>query len=191
MTISPLSKAIHRLRDGLAAHDEAGLRDGQLVERFLADRDESAFASLVRRHGPMVLGVCGRILGNRHDAEDAFQATFLVLARKAGSVVPRDLVGHWLYGVAYRTALPARASARVVALSEGEITHMLLTKVKVFSWVLMVLLAAGAAVAQALRAENISAPEGARPPNKPQDGAGRGDARPGGEKRQAQLLPLP
>src|SRR5947209_15211565 len=124
MTISPLSKAIHRLRDGLAAHDEAGLRDGQLVERFLADRDEAAFAGLVRRHGPMVLGVCGRVLGNRHDAEDAFQATFLVLARKAGSVVPRDLVGHWLYGVAYRTALRARSSALRRGYRERQVNDM-------------------------------------------------------------------
>ena len=82
--------------------------DGQLLESFLAHRDEAAFETLVRRHGPMVLGVCRRVLHNAHDAEDAFQATFLVLVRKARSVVPRDRVGNWLYGVAYRTALEAR-----------------------------------------------------------------------------------
>jgi RNA polymerase sigma factor (sigma-70 family) len=106
-----MSKAICRIRDSLVAHGEAGQCDGQLLERFLAERDEAAFANLVRRHGPMVLGVCGRILRHPHDAEDAFQATFLVLARKAASVVPRQLVGHWLYGVAFRTALRARSSA--------------------------------------------------------------------------------
>jgi RNA polymerase sigma factor (sigma-70 family) len=83
--------------------------DSQLLERFVAQREEAAFEELVRRHGPMVLGVCRRTLRNEHDVEDAFQATFLVLVRKARSVRPRDLVGHWLYGVAYRTALRARA----------------------------------------------------------------------------------
>jgi hypothetical protein len=124
MTSSSMSEAIRRLRDGLVAHDTAGLGDGQLVERFLSDRDEAAFASLVRRHGPMVLGVCGRVLRNRHDAEDAFQATFLVLARKAGSVVPRELVGHWLYGVAYRTALRVRSSALRLGFRERQVKNM-------------------------------------------------------------------
>jgi RNA polymerase sigma factor (sigma-70 family) len=86
-----------------------GPSDGQLLEYFVVRRDETAFEALVRRHGSMVLGVCQRILRNVHDAEDAFQATFLVLARKAASVKPREVVGNWLYGVAYRTALKARA----------------------------------------------------------------------------------
>jgi DNA-directed RNA polymerase specialized sigma24 family protein len=89
----------------------AGLTDGQLLEWFLARREESAFAALVRRHGPMVLGVCRRVLRHAQDAEDAFQATFLVLVRKAASVVPREAVGNWLYGVAYRTALAAKVAA--------------------------------------------------------------------------------
>jgi RNA polymerase sigma factor (sigma-70 family) len=80
-----------------------------LLDSFVVRRDETAFEALVRRHGPMVLGVCQRVLRNVHDAEDTFQATFLVLSRKADSVKPRDMVGNWLYGVAYRTAMKARA----------------------------------------------------------------------------------
>jgi RNA polymerase sigma factor (sigma-70 family) len=86
-----------------------GASDCQLLEAFLTRRDEAAFEALLRRHGPMVLGVCRRVLGNRHDAEDAFQATFLVLVRKGTAIRPRELVGNWLWGVAYRTALKARA----------------------------------------------------------------------------------
>ena len=85
--------------------------DGRLLERFIQNRDESAFAEIVRRHGVMVLGVCQRVLDNRHDAEDCFQAAFMVLCRKATTIHPRDMVGNWLYGVAYRTALEARKLA--------------------------------------------------------------------------------
>jgi RNA polymerase sigma factor (sigma-70 family) len=87
------------------------LSDEQLLERFIElgdDRAQEAFATLVRRHGPMVFGVCNRVLHNTHEAEDAFQATFLVLARKATSVIPREKVANWLYGVAYRTANESR-----------------------------------------------------------------------------------
>jgi RNA polymerase sigma factor (sigma-70 family) len=85
-----------------------GPSDEQLLESFLVRRDEASFEALLRRHGPMVLGVCQRVLRNVHDAEDAFQATFLVLARKAGSIRSRQVVASWLYGVAYRTAMKAR-----------------------------------------------------------------------------------
>jgi RNA polymerase sigma factor (sigma-70 family) len=85
--------------------------DQELLRRFVQHRDETAFALLVERHGPMVLGVCRRILGNTHDAEDAFQATFLVLVRRADSLESPELLGSWLYGVAYRIARKARAQA--------------------------------------------------------------------------------
>jgi RNA polymerase sigma factor (sigma-70 family) len=84
-------------------------RDADLLERFLAHRDNVAFETLVRRHGPMVLGVCQRLLRNHFDAEDAFQATFLVFVRKAAAIRPRSNVGNWLYGVAHKTSLKARA----------------------------------------------------------------------------------
>jgi len=88
-----------------------GLSEGQLLERFVARRDEAAFEALVARHGPMVLGVCRQVLRDSHEAEDAFQATFLVLVRKAGSLRQRHLLGNWLYGVAYRVAMRARANS--------------------------------------------------------------------------------
>jgi RNA polymerase sigma factor (sigma-70 family) len=97
--------------NGPPAGTEAAATDGQLLECFLARRDEAAFAELVRRHGPLVLHVCRRILGDAHHAEDAFQATFLVLACKAGAIRKHGSVGSWLYGVARRVALQARQLA--------------------------------------------------------------------------------
>jgi len=85
-------------------------QDGNLLASFVATRDEAAFAALVHRHGHMVFGVCQRVLHHTQDAEDAFQATFLVLARKAGSVLNRASVSSWLYRVAFRTALDAKAA---------------------------------------------------------------------------------
>ncbi len=106
--VHPVLRFLRRLRPGEPAGE---LSDGTLLARFVARRDEDAFAALVRRHGPMVLGVCHRILRDAHDADDAFQATFLVLARRAGSITRPELLGNWLYGVAWRTARRARAGA--------------------------------------------------------------------------------
>lgn len=91
---------------------DAKTGDAVLVDAFVACRDQTAFTALVQRHGPMVFGVCRRILGHTQDAEDAFQAVFLVLARKAHTVRPRAWIGNWLYGVAVRTALKARGLRR-------------------------------------------------------------------------------
>ncbi len=102
---------ISRMESLFDGNSVAGLSDSQLIERFTCRRDsgsEVAFAALVARHGPMVLGVCMQLLPNRHDAEDAFQAVFLVLARKAASIRDPDLLGNWLYGVAIRIARKAK-----------------------------------------------------------------------------------
>jgi RNA polymerase sigma factor (sigma-70 family) len=95
--------------------------DGHLLERFVARRDggEAAFETLVARHGPMVLGVCRQILVSPHDAEDAFQATFLVLVRRAGAIRKRDSLGPWLHGVARRVSLRAKTNAARRKLREG------------------------------------------------------------------------
>src|SRR5438309_3742740 len=111
MATAAIQTVLHHLRKAVLTSRGGNLSDAQLLECYLTRHEESAFEALVRRHGPMVLGVCRRILGNAHDAEDAFQATFLVLVRKAGSIRPRARVGNWLHGVAYRTALKARHSA--------------------------------------------------------------------------------
>ena len=85
--------------------------DGQLLDRYLSYRDEGAFEAIVNLHGPMVLSLCRRFLRDPRDIEDAFQATFLVLARKAGSIRQREVLSSWLYGVAYRIAVRARSEA--------------------------------------------------------------------------------
>src|SRR6516225_4994305 len=93
----------------------AGVGDGQLLERFVQERDESAFELLLWRHGAMVLNVCRRLVPRDEDAEDAFQATFLALVKKARSIRQRDGLAGWLYRVAYRAALAARARAKRIA----------------------------------------------------------------------------
>jgi RNA polymerase sigma factor (sigma-70 family) len=104
-----VNSVIDPIRRAAFAGERHGLTDAGLLGHFVTCRDNAAFAALVARHGPMVMGVCGRVVGNHHDAEDAFQATFLVLARKAASVSPRERLGSWLYGVAYRAATKLRA----------------------------------------------------------------------------------
>jgi RNA polymerase sigma factor (sigma-70 family) len=106
---SQVNEVVQFLRRTALRHEEGGQTDGQLLARFLEQRDEAALAALMGRHGPMVWGVCRRLLPSHHDAEDAFQASFLVLVRKAASVRPREMVGNWLYGVAHQTAMNARA----------------------------------------------------------------------------------
>lgn len=107
----PLDTLLAHFRHSVLAAGDPCVPDSQLLAQFIARRDEAAFAALVKRHGPMVLGVCRRILGNGPDADDAFQATFLCLAYKAASLESRERVGNWLYGVAYRTPLAARSAA--------------------------------------------------------------------------------
>jgi RNA polymerase sigma factor (sigma-70 family) len=124
MATGRLSEVIEHLRRAALLRDEAAFTDGQLLGRFIERRDETAFGALVRRHGPMVWGVCRRLLANHHDAEDAFQATFLVLVRKAASVVPRERVVNWLYGVAHQTALKARATAAKRRRRERQVRHL-------------------------------------------------------------------
>ena len=102
----PSPEVVRRLRPGAHPADRP---DADLLHSYAAGRDEAAFEALVRRHGPMVLGVCRHWLRNSHDAEDAFQVAFLVLARKAGSLRQPERLPCWLYGVATNTALKARA----------------------------------------------------------------------------------
>jgi RNA polymerase sigma factor (sigma-70 family) len=121
---SQMSEVIDHLRRAVLAGGEADLTDGQLLDCFVRRRDEAAVAALVRRHGPMVWGVCRRVLRSHQDAEDAFQATFLVLVRKAASILPREMVANWLYGVAHQTALKARATTTRRQAREKQVHEM-------------------------------------------------------------------
>jgi RNA polymerase sigma factor (sigma-70 family) len=120
MNSNHLRAVLRRLHDVTAPQEAGGLADGELLARFALRRDEAAFETLVWRHGTMVFNLCRRLLRLEEDAEDAFQATFLVLARKAGSIGKRQAVGAWLYRVAYRVALRARAGAARRAARERQ-----------------------------------------------------------------------
>src|SRR6516165_1301880 len=100
MATAQMGKVMRHLRRAVLRQDGAGRTDGQLLASFIKQKDEAAFEALVRRHGPMVFGICRRVVSNHHDAEDAFQATFLVLARKALSVKQPERLANWLHGVA-------------------------------------------------------------------------------------------
>ena len=119
-----MSAPIRDIQTLFEAGPLAGLADGPLLERFATRRDEAAFEAIVRRHGPMGLGVCRRVLRDRHDAEDAFQATFLVLARKAAEIAHGERLGPWLYGVALRTATKARATLARRQGREGRVADL-------------------------------------------------------------------
>jgi RNA polymerase sigma factor (sigma-70 family) len=111
MATAALKQFVRRLRAALGGRVGEATADADLLNRYASCRDEGAFEALLQRHGAMVLGVCKRVLRNTADAEDAFQATFLVLARKAGSLHSPESLGNWLYGVAFRTASQARRAA--------------------------------------------------------------------------------
>lgn len=124
MAKAQMDTVIQHLRRAVLRQDGAGWTDGQLLASFVDHKDEAAFEALVRRHGPMVFGVCRRVVCNHHDAEDAFQTTFLVLARKASSVRPRERVANWLYGVALRTAMKAKAMTEKRRGREKQVAEM-------------------------------------------------------------------
>jgi RNA polymerase sigma factor (sigma-70 family) len=118
--MAPVNRVVRSARQAALAAALTQQTDGALLAAFIETRDEAAFAALVRRHGPMVLGVCRRVLRNLADAEDAFQATFLILARKAASIRAPGAVGNWLYGVAHTTAVKAQAMIRKRRTRERE-----------------------------------------------------------------------
>jgi RNA polymerase sigma factor (sigma-70 family) len=128
---SPILQLIHRVVEDPLVQD---LPDQNLLQRFHSQHDEAAFHTLLRRHGPMVLDVCRGILGDGPNAEDAFQATFLVLAQKAGSIRKKASLGSWLHGVAYRTALKARAKPAVQQKHEARAPQRQPSEADDLSW---------------------------------------------------------
>jgi RNA polymerase sigma factor (sigma-70 family) len=118
MAAGQAGTVLRHLRHLVVAQETRGLSDAQLLRRFAAHREEDAFAALVQRHGRLVWNVCRHVLGDEHDAEDAFQATFLVLARKAASVRKAEALASWLHGAAYRVALRARRDAAIRRVHE-------------------------------------------------------------------------
>lgn len=119
-----MKRIIQHLFRLVSSEQAEGEPDRDLLERFATQHEEAAFAALLRRHGPMVLAVCRRVLGDANDAEDAFQATFLILIRKASSISRPERLGNWLYGVAYRTALDARGNRARRQARERQVAEM-------------------------------------------------------------------
>src|SRR5439155_20546364 len=116
--------AVAKWPRGACNSDLTSLKDDQLLARFFQEREDAAFAAIVERYGPLVYGVCRRILPDSNDAEDAFQATFLVLVRKGGTLRDPGRLASWLYGVAYRTARKLRAKAVLRTKSERQAGEM-------------------------------------------------------------------
>ena len=119
-----MNAAVRELQTLLTVGSLGRLSDEQLLDHFVERREDAVFEEIVGRHGPMVWGVCRRVLRDRHDAEDAFQATFIVLARKAASVMIREKLGHWLYGVAYQTAMKAKSMRAKRRMREVQVAEV-------------------------------------------------------------------
>ena len=124
MEKQPLHTILWHVRKLIGPPADDALSDRQLLERFTTQQDEAAFTALVRRHGPLVWAVYRKILANEPDAEDAFQATFVVLLRKAGAIPWREAVGGWLHGVAYRVAREAKVKALRCAALQAQVSAM-------------------------------------------------------------------
>ena len=124
MTTNSMSEFIQRVRMAAPPPNGTGQTDGQLLADYIDRGDQAALTALVRQHGPMVWSVCRRLLDNYHDAEDAFQATFLVLVRRAAVIRPRERVANWLYGVAHQTALKARSTAAKTKGRQKQVNFM-------------------------------------------------------------------
>src|SRR5258708_6400246 len=110
MPNAPLQRVANYLTKLSSRHLAETLSDRDLLDRFVAAHDEAAFVAIVGRHGPLVRAVCRRVLRQEADADDAFQATFLILLRKAGSIAKRESLASWLHGVAHRVSLRAKAN---------------------------------------------------------------------------------
>src|SRR5579862_7493635 len=121
VTTTLMSRFVQQLRS-IAMRDDG--TDGELLESFVRQRDDAALAALVRRHGPMDWGVCRRLLRQHQDAEEAFQATFLVFVEKAGTIRQREMVGNWLYGVAHQTAVRMRTMVAKRAARERQVSEL-------------------------------------------------------------------
>jgi RNA polymerase sigma factor (sigma-70 family) len=121
MTDQPLDSVLRHINQFLGARSADELTDGELLRRFVGERREDAFAGLLHRHGPLVLSVWRRVLTRPHDVEDAFQATFLVLVRKAASLDQWGSLGNWLHTVAYHIALKVRSQSQ---RARGTVEHV-------------------------------------------------------------------